>query len=272
MLNPSELRVAFTIVYEGLHHLKHNDFAVKMAQMFDHWIVVEGYSLPYGSTKWCNKLDIPAVSQDGTVEYMTELSKMFPNVYFYSKGDYFNGKDEQVNAAVHILKQLTNSCYLWEVDADEQWNLTDIIRAEAISDQSQFKGFGFLCNHYVGKGLVAKGDWGSGYFNRLWKWTGQFFKSHEPPMLQGQVGVGKIDDVRFEHYSYYFEKDVIFKSLSYKDHHNVHQGWKSIQKSNEFPIHISALFGEDSKIGKSNSYIEKLCKQNKDVAQVVHQP
>jgi len=104
-----------------------------MAAMFDHWIVIEGHSLPYGSTKWCKKIDVPPVSQDGTVEFMKEFAMLNKNVHFYSHGKYFVSKDEQVNFAIRTLRQITKSCMLWEVDADEHWKLEDISLAETIA-------------------------------------------------------------------------------------------------------------------------------------------
>lgn len=252
------MRCAFTIVYEGLHHLQHKDFAQRMANMFDHWIVVEGYSLPYGSTSWCNKLNVPARSQDGTVEFMNQLCAEHNNVYFYSPNKYYNGKDDQVNVAIDILRKISKSCYLWEVDVDEHWALESLSVAEALADNSKAIGFSFPFNHYVGQGLIAKGEWGSGYNNRLWKWTGQFFRSHEPAMLVGQRYVEPIKEVKYDHYSYYFEKDVKFKSESYSGHENVYKNWSKVLVSESYPVHISELFGKDTKIGKSNSFIDKL--------------
>ncbi len=252
------MRIALTIVYEGLHHLNHRDFALKMASMFDKWIVIEGYSLPYGSTSWCKRLDLPATSQDGTVEFMNQFCKDHPNVYFYSSGKHYNGKDDQVNLGIDIIRKLTKSCYLWEVDVDEHWKIEDIELAESIADKSKAIGFSFPFNHYIGKDMIAKGDWGSGYLNRLWKWSGQYFKSHEPAMLIGQRYTEAIKEVRFEHFSYVFEKDVKFKSQSYSGHENVYKNFHLLESDIEFPAHISTLFGKDTKIGKTNSFIHKI--------------
>lgn len=249
-------RCAITIIYEGLHHLKHNDFAEKMASMFDAWIVVEGYALPYGSTKWCNMLSVPAGSKDGTVEFMRDFAETHKNVYFYSaNGKYYNSKDQQVNVAISILRKLTSSCYLWQVDADEQWKLEDIVQAEQIASESKDIGFKFQFNHYVGKGIVAVGEWGSNYHNRLWKWSGQLFDTHEPPLLRGQRKATPIEGIKYEHYAYYFPKDVMFKSKSYPGHEQVYNNYDSIQQPNTYPMPLSRLFGESSKYSKTNSQI-----------------
>jgi len=247
-----------TIIYEGVHHLKHLNFAEKMAGMFDAWIVVEGYSKPMGSTWRCKDLNVPCNSQDGTIEFMQSFARVHNNVYFYSCNDFYKGKDDQVNVAIDILKKLTSDCFLWEVDADEHWTLQDIETAEAIAAKSKNIGFSFGFNHYLSDGLIAKGHWGSGYLNRLWKWSGQYFRSHEPALLQGQRIVEPIDAVKFEHYSYYFEKDVLFKSQYYAGHEQVHKNWLRLPELKVFPAHISFLFGKDSPIGKTKSYIHKI--------------
>jgi hypothetical protein len=244
------MRCGFTIIYEGVHHLQHKQFAEKMAEMFDHWIVVEGHALPFGSTKWCNKLNVAPTSTDSTVAFMKDFASKHKNVHFYSHGRYFTSKDEQVNVA--------NKCYLWEVDADEHWRLADLEKAEAFADRSKEIGFSFNFSHYLGEGIVAKGEWGSGSLNRLWKWSGQNFKSHEPALLVNQRRTEPIPDVTFEHYSYMFDKDVQFKSLYYSGHQNVFKNIHSVRNAPSYPIHISALFGKETKIGKSNSYIYKI--------------
>ena len=250
------MRAAITILYEGLHHLKHNGFADFMAENFDAWIVVEGHSLPYGSTKWCNMISVPATSKDGTVEFMREFASDHKNVYFYSSGGkYYNGKDQQVNVAIGILKKLTKSCYLWQVDADEQWSVEDIEKAEMIASESSEIGFKFQFNHYVGEGIIAVGEWGSNWHHRLWKWSGQLFQTHEPPILRGQKKTAPIERIKYEHYAYYNPIDVKFKSKYYPGHEKVFENWPSIQKPNTYPMPLSRLFGEDSKYSKTNSQI-----------------
>lgn len=253
--NDIKLRIAFTIIYEGMEHLQHLDFAEKMASMFDHWVVVEGHALPNGSTGWCNQLSVSATSQDGTVKFMEDFAATHPNVHFYSHKKYFNSKDEQVNYCINIIKKLTSECWLWEVDVDEHWKPEDLNTAEQVALDSSNNGFSFGFNHYVGKGIVAVGDWGSGFLNRLWKWNGELFFTHEPAMLRGQRHTTPISEVKFNHYSYYFEQSVKFKSLYYSGHENVYKNWHSIQQPNHYPINISQLFGAETGIGKSNSQI-----------------
>lgn len=251
------MRCAVTIIYEGVHHLKHLDFAEKMAQLFDHWIVVEGHSQAYGSTRWCNNIQVPARSTDGTIEFMKQFAATHKNVHFYHPNGYFNSKDHQANAGITILRQLSSKCFLWQVDADEHWTIESIEKAEQFALASSEIGFKFQFNHYVGPGIIAVGDWGSGYLNRLWKWNGEFFRSHEPALLRGQRITIPVPDIKYDHYSYYFEKDVRFKAIYYPDCKGIEATWPTIQKPNDYPLHISKLFPV-GKHGKSNTQIVQI--------------
>lgn len=249
------MRCAITIIYDGVHHLQHLNFAEKMAAMFDHWIIVDGHSLPYGSTRWCNMISVPSHSQDGTILYLKDFAATHKNVHFYYTHDgYFNSKDYQANAAIQLLKKLTNKCWLWQVDVDEHWTEEKLSQAEAFAATKTAIGFKFQFNHYVGKGIIAVGEWGSGYLNRLWKWNGEYFKSHEPALLRGQKHVIPVPDIKYDHYSYYFEKDIEFKSKYYPDCKGITETWPTIQAPNDYPIHISKLFPH-SRHGKTNTQI-----------------
>lgn len=252
------MRVAFTIIYNGLHHLQHKGFADFMISNFDHWVVVEGHARPNGSTRWCRKLNISPRSTDGTHEYMIELESNHSNVHYVSPGRYWMSKDHQVNKALEVIRQYTQDCYLWEVDCDEHWTKEKLIAAEAIAENSSHICFAFQFNHFVGPRLIAHGEWGDGCLNRLWKWTGQPFRSHEPAVIMGQRSAYLIPDIKFDHYSYYFEKDVAFKASYYKDHEQVLDKWHLLQSMQQFPVHISSLFGSSSKIGSSKSYIDEI--------------
>lgn len=251
-------RIAFTIIYNGLHHLEHLGFWQFMVENFDYWVVIEGHARPNGSTKWCKRVDTTPRSSDGTHEFMVDLASKYDNIRYYSPGRYWLGKDLQVNKAMEIITGLCGKCYLWEVDADEIWTSEKLKAAEDYADRSVSDGFSFQFNHFVGENLIASGDWGSGTLNRLWKWRGQYFRSHEPALLVGQRSCEFIEGIKFDHYSYYFEKDVAFKSKYYSGHELVYDKWKQLQLCQSFPVHISSLFGLHNKIGKSNSLIHAI--------------
>jgi len=249
------MRVGFTIIYNGLHHLEHNDYGEYLPRILDKWIIVEGAAEPGGSTNWCNSLN-KGHSDDGTLNYIKRLALEYDNVFFVfnlkGKGEWVS-KDEMVNAALSVLlAQGETDCFLWQIDADEQWSGPDMDKAEnALADFGGSCGC-FHAEYFVGKGIVAQGCWGEGSdpadplrnaYRRLWRWKGQKFQTHEPPLLVGGNGREVLLDQRFKHYAYYFEKDVIFKSKYYKDYADVHHKWMDLQKEEVFPQPINRLIG-----------------------------
>lgn len=252
------MRIAFTIIYDGLHHLKHNGFTEFMLMNFDYWVVVEGHARAGGSTSWCKNLGLPQRSQDGTHEYLMHIAASNPKLKYFSKGTYWNSKDQMVNKAIEIIKNLTTKCYLWQVDVDEQYSPCDLPKAEIALDKSgliagSFKFFHYLCPNIAGQ-LVAKGEWGDGSNIRIWKWEGQNFISHEPPIIEDQTEVAELP-IKYHHYSYFFEKDVRFKD-SYYGYPNLLRNWLKLKSyTGSFPAPINLLFGNNRKIPKK-SFIE----------------
>lgn len=232
-----------------------------MLNNFDYWVVVEGHSRAGGSTNWCRNLGMPQRSTDGTHEYLLALSAIHPKLKYFSKGSYWNSKDQQVNKAVEIVKMITDKCYLWQVDVDEQYNAPDLKIAESYLDNSDLKAGAVKFNHFLcktdsGQQLIAKGAWGDGSHIRVWKWSGEWFKSHEPPVIEGQTGVVEIP-IRYNHYSYTFEQDIIFKGKYYKGYDNLHLYWRKLKSyKGEFPRPITDLFGKINKHINKNSTIE----------------
>jgi hypothetical protein len=259
-------RLAFTIVLNGEHHLKHNDYFKKLIPTFDKWVFAEGAVTPTGSTSWCKSIGKEFAkngrSIDGTFEYLKFLQDLYPDKVeiIRAKNGFWEGKDQQVNACIHKLKQSFSSGFLWQVDVDEQWVIENMKKAEDFIAAHNLTTFSCNCNHYVGKDILAvDGNWGgSGIWTRLWRWNSENFISHEPPALdiQNQRPV-YIQEKLFDHYAYYFEKDVIFKSKFYGlAHDNVYEGWKKLRDmdKSEFPCSVSVLFGH-------NNYIANLVKK-----------
>lgn len=256
----TKLRCAFTIHYNGLHHLQHGDFAQRMLSFFDHWIVVDGHALPGGTTSWCNHLKYqPVSSTDGSLAYLKSL----PGVHLVTKKGYWASKDDMVKAAINRLKTITDQCTLWQVDTDEWWRKEQLLANEK-SLKGKVGAVGF--HHIVGEIgddlLVVRGQWGNDYVNRLWRWSGEQFLSHEPAVLEGQGVVEKLPE-KFLHFSYYFEKDVEFKAKYYKNHGDIYKSWKELQKfkPEQFPCHIYRAFGRKSPIGRTNTRVYRLPKE-----------
>lgn len=254
------MRIGFTIIYNGAHHLEHNDWGNQLAKMLDYWVIVEGVALPGGSTNWCNKLE-ETESNDGTIKKIKDMEMTWSNVRIVDIP--FNGwisKDAMVNTALiddrmttrAIIAKQANRLFLWQLDCDEQWTADQMAEAERMLVEADADCGCFHANHYVGKDLIAKGTWGEGNdptdplknaYRRLWRWKGQNFKTHEPPVLEGGNGKEILLPQRFNHYSYYFEKDVIFKSQYYNGYENIHTKWLSLQKETNFPQPINRLIG-----------------------------
>ena len=167
-------------------------------------------------------------------------------VYVPSDG-FWNSKDDQVNRAIEEVKKLTDKCFLWEFDIDEQWTAEAMDQAEKELTEENLKYAGFMSRYYVGKNLLASGEWGEGRnggYIRLWDWEGESFVRHEPPTLEGcEDKPGKMLTTIFDHYSYYFDEDVKFKDAWYSGHEDIYNRWKKINSfpKEVFPLHLSHL-------------------------------
>lgn len=244
-------RFAFTIIFNGIHHLKHNDYYKFIVNNFDHWVVAEGAAQSNGSTSWCktipDSLHNNGRSVDGTVEFLKVLEQEYPNISLVTTDGFWHSKDAQVNACIEELKKKYNEGYLWEIDSDEQWTLDNIQKAEKTLTELNLKTAAFPAYSWLGPNLQARGVWGEcikdGY-TRLWNWAGEYFQKHEPPILAGNNKPMKILPIYFDHYNYYFEKDVKFKDTWYSAHEGILENWKILQKlsKEEFPKPISAFF------------------------------
>ena len=229
-----------------------------MSDTFDLWIVVEGHYKPGGSTSWCNDIKVPVRSTDGCHEFMLNFQTTHSNVIYYSNADYWESKDEQVNKAISLIPY--DECILWQVDADEVWGKTDIELNETVLLRSNRNCGRVQFTHIVGEHegdlLVARGKWGSGYVNRVWKWKGEEFISHEPSVIRGQRSITL--PKKFDHYSMYFEQDVKFKSKYYKGYERLYENWKEIHRKGLFPCHAQDLLGKNHQVGARTSRIFKL--------------
>lgn len=254
-------RVAFTIVYNGLHHLKHDAFAERMSLMFDHWFIVEGAARNTGSTAWCKTHPGADNSTDGTIEYLIEFCKTHPNTELFIGLGKWENKDVMCNHALKMIDAVVQEQHiLVEVDTDEQWTQDALDKNIDALILSASNVGGVRWNHFVSHDLIAVGDWGGNLNTRFWiRNHRQKFTSHEPPVLNGQRAVFELPE-KCNHYSYLFDSDVHFKSKWYGGHERIYDNWLKLQLTGErkqlsFPLHISYLFGNTSWIGRSNSHI-----------------
>jgi glycosyltransferase involved in cell wall biosynthesis len=254
------MRIGFTICFNGLHHLLHNNYAEKLINMLDYWVIVEGATNNGGSTKWCKRMPDwchnAGHSTDGTVEFLKEFRRQHKDKISirYAYNGNWASKDAMVNCCTELIaysntspinfvsdwfnynpEKLVNNVFLWQIDADEQWTPEAMDEAEKQLDGDCGM---FLCDYYVGKNLMAKDE---RPYKRLWRWKGQGFASHEPPVLKGGNGKEMLLPQRFDHYAYYYERDVIFKDEWYGGHKGIHKRWLELQKETVFPQPLSRL-------------------------------
>jgi len=243
------MRIVFSIVLNGLHHLLHNDQYRFILNNCDKWIVVEGASESNQSTRWCKKMPDEyhknGGSVDGTREFLYELSQQNSKLVYIPSDGFWHSKDVQVNRAIEEVKKITNKCFLWEFFIDEQWTAEAMNQAEREMIEDDVKVGAFQSNCYIGKNIKPVGEWaGDGGIIRLWNWEDEFFERHEPPTLAGcKDKKNKLLTPKFDHYNYYFEKDVKFKDAWYSGHEQILERWKiitALPKEN-FPMHLSSL-------------------------------
>lgn len=255
------MRVVFTIIFNGLHHLKNNDQYLNIINNCDKWIVVEGASLSKGSTYWCGEiakdLHNNGASVDGTCEFMVDIAAQHDNVVYIPSNGFWESKDVQVNRAIQEVKKFTDNCYLWQVDIDEQWKGEDMTTAERCLGNNKVGKFFQHC--LFGPGLKVVGVWGEGIPEgtaRLWRWEGEEFRTHEPPILETSNTSSILLPQRYTHYNYYFEKDVKFKEAWYGGHDGIFDRWKAINNAprDVFPLKID-VFLKNSWWGQTNTWI-----------------
>jgi len=237
------MRIGFTIIFNGLHHLLHNNYAEKLVNMLDYWVIVEGAAGSTGSTKWCNPMpekyyDDYGKSVDGTIAFISGFmnGRIKNDITLFVANGIWESKDTMVNTAIEWIKEnLTENAFLWQIDIDEQWTpeAMDAAEKELIGDTGLF-----LADYHVGPGLMAKDE---RPYKRLWRWKGQRFASHEPPLLEGGNGTEQLLSQRFNHYAYYYEKDVRFKDDWYGGHEGIYKRWKELQEETNFPQPLSRL-------------------------------
>jgi len=245
------VRCLISIVLNGLHHYQHNDWFEKIVEHFDTIVIVEGAAKSTGSTSWCRNMPDEYhknyLSIDGTTEFLEHYSRTHCKVCHLKYGNH--NKEEMFNHGVDKLKDILKgygNAFLWTLDCDEQISSAALGAAEAYLIEHSGKTGAFLCNHYVGEGLLAKGEWGEGKllpYRRLWVWQGEMFESHEPPILEGVNEPIVLIPQKFNHYAYYFEKDVKFKNDWYTGHDGIYEKWLKLQSlpKSSFPLHINNL-------------------------------
>lgn len=250
-------RVAITIVFNGINHLK-NQFKWDgregkhkgIHEKIDKWIFVQGASKSTFCTSWCKSIPEEYHSNgnsiDGTISFLEDIKKLYPTkIEIINTNGFWDGKVSMFNKALELV---TEPCYLWEIDIDEYWTSAQMYNAEKILDSIGADIGTFTCDYLLSDNIIVRGEWGESTkhgYRRLWKYTpGSKFIAHEPPILENTSKmVLPYLMPRFKHLSYYYIEDVIFKSKWYGNHHNILEGWRDIVTGiTPLPCTIENLF------------------------------
>jgi hypothetical protein len=242
-------KVAFTIVLNGMPFIK-QQYGI-IPEVFDEWIIVEGYSKPVKDTAWCKHIDISkftnnGLSNDGTTEFLNSIKSDKIKIIRKPLGEFWNGKTEMCNAAIQGL----SNCVLMEFDVDEIWSvdmLKDVL-SEAEKHHSVYDVMQFYCNCYVGHNLITVGEncYGNnpGEWQRLWALKEpSYFVTHEPPVIHGLDRIVPRENTKlkgwiFDHYSYTTEAQLKFKE-DYYGYANAVEQWKKLQEHTDFPCKLN---------------------------------
>ena len=257
----------FTIVLNGQPFIQHHIEQFRKLPFFWHWHIVEGVAALNHDTAWPRARGgtVPAglhhggLSIDGTTEYIDSLKAQFPDnitIYRPPTGKFWDGKREMVNAPI---SHIADECLLWQVDADELWTVSQLIRTHALFLANPDKTAAlFYCHFFVGPELVITsrdtyGNYSSREWLRVWRYKpGDRWAAHEPPLLhRGDQDVGAINPFRhaeteamglvFQHFAYAIEAQLRFKE-SYYGYAGAVEQWRKLQRTNDFPQRLSNHF------------------------------
>lgn len=234
----------FTIVLDGMRFLPAQFYTFNRLRIPWMWYVVEGAAANVADTSWCCRQS-PRLSNDGTTQFMDELSRSHPNVKHFPKAWWEGGKVQMCNRALEAIHE---PCVLMQMDADEMWTAEQLERIVAKFEHSNIAAARFYCNYFVGPNIVTIGEncYGNnpGEWLRAWRFTpGMTFERHEPPVLRGVDGVylyredTRGDGLVFDHYAYTFYEQVAYKEQFYGYTHAM-QRWCRLQANTQWPCKL----------------------------------
>ncbi len=270
---PADLPVHFfTIVLNGQPFLPWHIGVLRQLPFRWHWHIVEGVAELNHDTGWSRKTGgrIPeaqhsgGLSIDGTREYLDQLQRAFPGqvtIYRPPGGRFWDGKREMVNAP---LPHITEQGLLWQIDADELWTVSQIVRARQLflAHPEKTAAF-FYCHFFVGpdRVITSRDTYGnnSAYeWLRVWRYRpGDSWAAHEPPRLMRPVPGGQAIDVCaldplrqaeteacglvFQHFAYATPAQVQFKQ-DYYGYAGAVERWEQLQQVTQFPARLADYF------------------------------
>lgn len=224
-----------TIVLDGMPFLPMQLNTFNRLRIPWTWHIVEGPAENVNCTSWC-KPQMPRFSTDGSHEFIVSLDR-HPRCRPLWKRFWDGGKVEMCNAG---LVNIEAPSVLMQIDADELWTSDQIEQiVRLLSPPGQIDAAIFPCRYFLSPNIITKGEncYGNnpGEWARAWRfYPGMQFLRHEPPVLnvrsytvQSREGCEAMG-LRFDHWAYYFEKQVAYKEAFYGYKGAVDQ-WKRLQ-------------------------------------------
>ena len=226
----------FTIVLNGMPFIEYHLKAFSELDVPWCWHIIEGVAALNHDTAWSvasggtitGDIHKNGLSIDGTTEYLDTIQKQYPeNIFIYRKkpGFFWDGKKEMVSAP---LKNITEKCLLWQIDADELWTPKQINSVYVYFIRHPKKSAAYYwCWYFVGptKFLTTRYNYAENpnqEWLRTWRYEpGDQWGAHEPPTLIRKISknssidlvdVAKLDAIShqetekigavFQHYAY----------------------------------------------------------------------
>jgi len=183
-----------------------------------------------GATKfWAdvNEFTSPR-STDRTIDIITSFPDPDRKIHLTQKDGYYGEKDEQCNWWMKLVPADSN--YIWQIDSDEFYMSSDIIKMKQILVAGnytyvEFPVYNFFKNmHTIG---VGGSEWAwDTPFPRLFKYRPGFtYTTHRPPTVCNLNGIdlrqvtplnAKSVDIWMWHYSYVLDQQVLEKMKYYQ--------------------------------------------------------
>lgn len=262
----------FTIVLNGEPFIRYHIEVFKQLPCKWHWHIVEGVAKLQHDTAWSlelggkilDSIHERGLSNDGTTEYLDNISKQYPEnitIYRKPKDIFWDGKREMVNAP---LENIQEECLLWQVDVDELWTLEQICTAREMFIKHPEKTAAlYWCWYFVGEKIVVSSrncysqnpqqEW-----LRTWRYKpGYVWAAHEPPKLVEKVKNNQQKDIAqinpflheetekqgliFHHYAYTTPQQLQFKEIYY-GYKNAESQWIALQEQKQFPLFLRDYF------------------------------
>ena len=258
----------FTIVLNGEPFIRHHIEVFNRLPFEWHWHIIEGVAELKHDTAWSvaqggrisDEIHARGRSLDGTSEYLDELARAYPGrVSLYRKplGQFWDGKLEMVNAP---LDHVQDGALLWQVDADELWSASQIVRMREmfLAEPDRTAAY-FWCTYFVSPELVTTGrncygNQGRYEWLRVFRYrSGCRWTAHEPPVLCNAQGEDlarirpfthaetEARGLVFQHFAYAVEAQLAFKEVYY-GYRKAVEGWRRLQGRTVFPVPLREFF------------------------------